>query len=212
MNGPAGQVPYRPANAGKRYPVELLAPAEVDALIGACSDHRTTDIRNRALIVALYEGGLRVSEALALQPSNLDRTIRAIVAPRRNGNGTRRVQLESAAFGVLERWLDRRERLRLETESRLFCTLKGTPLQTAYVRALLPRLARKAGIAKRVHAQGLRHAHAARLADQRVPLDHLQAALGHGSRETTGRYLRRISWPQAAGEVRPAVVGADRGR
>src|SRR5207249_8910388 len=195
MNGPAGRAPYRPANAGKKYPVELLAPAEVEAQIGACSDRRSTGIRNRALIVALYEGGLRVSEVLALLPSNLDRTHRSITPPRRNGNKERSVQLESAAFAVLERWLDRRERLRLETGSLLFCTLEGRPLQSAYVRALLPRLARKAGIAKRVHAHGLRHAHAARLADKQVPLEILQAALGHVSRRTTGQYLRHIAPP-----------------
>ena len=38
------------------------------------------------------------------------------------------------------------------------------PLQAAYVRALLPCLARRAGIAKPVHAHGLRHTHAFELA------------------------------------------------
>ncbi len=43
----------RPANAGKRYPAEILNPDEVKALILSCSNRAPTGIRNRALIVAL---------------------------------------------------------------------------------------------------------------------------------------------------------------
>src|SRR5205823_3037873 len=45
-----------------------------------CSDRGSTGIRNRALIVALYEGGLRVSEALALLSSNV--LLYRLVEPR----------------------------------------------------------------------------------------------------------------------------------
>jgi site-specific recombinase XerD len=51
---------------------------------------------------------------------------------------------------------DRRQRA---VGARLFCTIYGSPMSTSYVRQLLPRLARKAGIAKRVHPHGLRHTH-----------------------------------------------------
>ncbi len=46
-----------------------------------------------------------------------------------------------------------------------------------YVRALLPRLARKAGVEKRVHAHGLRHSHAAELAVEGFPVNLVQAQL-----------------------------------
>ena len=45
------------------------------------------------------------------------------------------------------------------------------------MRALLPRLARKAG----VHAHGLRHSHAAELAAEGFPVNLVQAQLGHAS-------------------------------
>lgn len=75
----------------------------------------------------------------------------------------------------------------------VFCTLQGEPMETAYVRALLPRLALKAGIEKRVHAHGLRHTHAAELAREGTPLNLVQAQLGHSSLATTDRYLRHIA-------------------
>jgi integrase len=45
----------------------------------------------------------------------------------------------------------------------------------------MPRLARRAGIEKRVHAHGLRHTHAAELALEGKPMNLIQAQLGHSS-------------------------------
>jgi site-specific recombinase XerD len=52
----------------------------------------------------------------------------------------------------------------------LFCSLAGRPLDLSYVRHLLPRLARRAGIERRAHAHGLRHAFAVDLVRVGAPL------------------------------------------
>jgi site-specific recombinase XerD len=75
--------------------------------------------------------------------------------------------MDPAAFALLERWVDRRRALGLSGRRPVFCTLAGEPLDTSYVRRFLPRLAAKAGVEKRVHPHGLRHAHAAELLDFR---------------------------------------------
>lgn len=62
-----------------------------------------------------------------------------------------------------------------------------------YVCRLLPRLAARAGIGKRVHTHALRHAHAAELVAEGVPVNLIQAQLGHASLATTDRYLRHIA-------------------
>ncbi len=69
---------------------------------------------------------------------------------------------------------------------------EGSPIKSAYVRVLLPRLARKAGIEKRVHAHALRHTHAAELMREGVPLNLIQRQLGHRSVATTSRYLDHL--------------------
>ena len=51
----------RRTNKGQRFPVEVLTPDEVRALLTACSSRAPTGIRNRALITVLYRGGLRLS-------------------------------------------------------------------------------------------------------------------------------------------------------
>jgi integrase len=58
---------------------------------------------------------------------------------------------------------------------------------------LFKRLARKAGIDKRVHPHGLRHTMAAQLAAEGVPMNVIQAQLGHSSLATTSRYLAHIA-------------------
>jgi site-specific recombinase XerD len=93
---------------------------------------------------------------------------------------------------VLERWLDRRRALAIGGRAPLFCTLAGRALKPSYARMLLPRLAAKAGIEKRVHPHGLRHTHA-ELAAEGMPLNLVQAQLGHSSLATTDRYLRHIA-------------------
>ena len=59
-------------NRGKRFPAEVLTGDEVRGLIKAASGRAPTGIRNRALLGLLYRGGLRISEALALEVKDLD--------------------------------------------------------------------------------------------------------------------------------------------
>jgi integrase len=58
---------------------------------------------------------------------------------------------------------------------------------------LLPRLAAKVGIDKRVHPHGLRHCLAYELMMEGVPVPIIQRQLGHASLATTDRYLRTIA-------------------
>ena len=62
----------------------------------------------------------------------------------------------------------------------------------AYVRRLLPDLARRAGISKRVHAHGLRHTHAAELRAEGVDVSVIRRQLGHAHLLTTIVYLDHI--------------------
>ncbi len=182
-----------PANKGQKLPVEILTPEEVKALIRACSSRAPTGIRNRALLTLLYRGGLRLSEALALYPKDADPDHGTVTVLHGKGNKRRTVGLDPGAFAVLERWMDRRRELGLNGRYAIFCTLQGQPIKSAYIRTLLPRLAAKAGIDKRVHAHGLRHTHAAELARERTPVNLISKQLGHSGVGVTARYLDHIA-------------------
>jgi site-specific recombinase XerD len=182
-----------PANKGRKLPPELVTPEEVRALLAACSATAPTGIRNRALVVTLYRAGLRLDEALALVPGDVDVAAGVIHIGRRTSAHSREAGIDAGALGFVRKWLRVRAGLGIGAEAPLFCTLAGGPIHPAYVRQLLPRLAEKAGIDKRVHAQGLRYTHAAELAAEGMPAELIQAQLGHESLASTDRYLRRIS-------------------
>jgi site-specific recombinase XerD len=185
-------------NAGQTMPVEILTPDEVRALIRAASKRAPTGIRNRALIVTMYRGGLRLSEALALMPKDIDTKAGTVRVLRGKGKKARTVGLDPGATAVLDRWLDKRAKLGLTGRQPLFCSITkgapfGRPLYPQYVRQALNRLAERAGIEKRVHPHGLRHAHAAELAAEGVPVNVVQRQLGHASLAVTSRYLDHIA-------------------
>jgi site-specific recombinase XerD len=193
MDAISTATPRIPANKGITYPAEVLTPDEVRALLKACSPRASTGLRNRALLMVLYRGGLRIAEALQLAPKDIDRASGTITVLRGKGGKRRTIGLDPGAFAVIERWLDRRTKLGINGRSPLFCTLDGRRVATAYVRALMPRLARKVGIEKRVHAHGFRHTHAAELALEGKPVNLIQAQLGHASLAVTSTYLAHIA-------------------
>jgi site-specific recombinase XerD len=189
-----------PANKGRKLPPELLTPEDVRALLAACSATAPTGVRNRALVATLYRAGLRLDEALTLLPADVD-VAAGVIHVGRAGGHTREAGIDAAALAIVEQWLRPRAALGLGADSQLFCTLSGGPIHPAYVRQLLPRLAEKAGIDKRVHAQGLRYTHAAELAAEGMPAELIQAQLGHESLASTDRYLRRMSPEERIGAV-----------
>jgi site-specific recombinase XerD len=182
-----------PANKGRKLPPERLTPEDVRALLAACSSTSPTGIRNRALVVTLYRAGLRLDEALTLLPGDVDVAAGVLHVGQRSGGHAREAGIDAAALAIVGQWLEARAALGLGADAPLFCTLSGGRIHPAYVRQLLPRLAEKAGIDKRVHAQGLRYTHAAELAAEGMPAELIQAQLGHESLASTDRYLRRTS-------------------
>ena len=145
---------------GGKLDADLLSPTEIEALIRVCSRRAPTGRRNRALIATLYRSGLRISEALALTPKDIDLAAGTIVVQHGKGDKRRVVGCDLGTSLLVDQWLLSRRKLGIPTRAPLFCTLQGGEIDTSYVRHLLPRLARKAGIGKRVHAHGLRHAFA----------------------------------------------------
>ena len=182
-----------PANKGRRYPAEVLTPDEVRALLAQCSETSTLGLRHRALITVLYRTGVRCSEALALSVKDVDLQVGSVAVLRGKGDRRRTVGIDPGATTIVDQWIRRRNALGLSNDAPLFCTLRGTPMDSAQVRLLLPRLARKAGIAKRVHPHGLRHTHAYELMMEGVAMPIIQRQLGHASLATTDTYLSHIA-------------------
>jgi len=179
----------------RRFPPEVLNRQEIAGLMSACSDRSPTGIRNRVLLAVLYRSGRRINEALDLYPKEVD--VRggggAIRVLHGKGDKSRTVGIDPGGIAMLQRWMEVRAMLGLNGVHPIFCTTSGVPLTDAYIRVMLPRLGRKAGIAKRVHAHGFRHTHAAELRAEGVDIGVISKQLGHSSISTTAKYLDHIA-------------------
>jgi len=181
------------ASMSRRRPPEVLSEAEAIALLKACSTRAPSGVRNRALIAVLWRCGLRISEALALELRDVDLDAGTVRVRHGKGDRSRTVGLDEQTTAMLARWIDRRRKLGPGARAPIFCTLQGGRIDSSYVRRLLPRLARKAGIDRRVHAHGLRHTYAAELAREGTAINVIRDALGHTSLAVTDRYLRDVA-------------------
>lgn len=186
-----------------KFPIEILTPAECNALLRACSRRGPTGARNRALIVVLWRGGLRCAEAMDLLPKDLDDRQGTIRVLHGKGDRSRTVGLDDQAWATVAVWVSIRATLPgVKLQSPLLCTLRGKRLHASYIRALMKRLAAQAGIDKRVHAHGLRHTFAVELARERVPLHIIQHVLGHASVRTTSGYIGHVEPHEVISAIR----------
>ena len=93
-----------PRNKGEHYPADPPTVEEVVAVMRSVSD-RADGHRLRALIVVLWRAGLRISEALALQESDLDRALGAVLVRHGKGGKRREVGPDRWAWEQLDPWL-----------------------------------------------------------------------------------------------------------
>jgi integrase/recombinase XerD len=163
----------------KKLPI-ILSKEEVKALLEA-----PKNLGHRAILATMYGAGLRVSEAVRLKVSDLDRDRKVIRVRGGKGNKDRQVMFSDALREVLVaywRWKHQTEWLFPGKEP-------GTHIARETVFDTCRNAARRAGIDKPVHPHSLRHAFATHLLDDGVNLVVIQALLGHTNLKTTARYL-----------------------
>src|ERR1700741_69982 len=107
-------------------------------------------VRLRGVIVVLWRAGLRISEALALNETDLDADRGALLIRHGKGDKRREVGMDRWAWSHLEPWLELRSSLPV---GRLFCILRGPTrgrqCEAAGIRAQLHRTALAAGVRRR---------------------------------------------------------------
>lgn len=169
----------------------MLRPQEVRALLAACGD-TAAGVRTRALIAALYRAGLRLNEARLLRVKDLDLDAGSVRVLHAKGGHARTVGIDPGGAALLRDWLAIRGSLGHGHDGWVFCGRSGEPISASYVRVQLRRLGLRAGLDRRVHAHGFRHAHAAELRAEGVDVAIIRRQLGHASLATTIRYLDHL--------------------
>jgi site-specific recombinase XerD len=186
---------------GVLRPPVSLTDDEVAALlnqVGYRTRPRQFALRNKAFVVVLWRAGLRLSEALALVPHDLDLGSQpTIMVNKGKGGKQRAVGIDADTALVLRYWLETREQMGFPKSGPVFPRMDGEPLSARGAQMMIERAAKRAGITKRCTPHSLRHTYAVELVKEGVPMPFIQRALGHADLSVTSRYLITI----APGEV-----------
>lgn len=171
----------------KRHP-RFLTADDAARLVEAPTGEGPAAVRDRAILELTYGSGLRVSEVVGLDLSDLDLragTMRVVG----KGNKTRVVPIGRAAQASLEAWLARRGELKGKGghPSALFRNKNGGRLSARSVQKLVERC-RPACAENGATPHWLRHACATHMLSSGADLRSIQELLGHASLSTTQRY------------------------
>ena len=181
-----------PANKNQRYPSEPPTAEEVERILEEAS------LRDRAIITLMYRGGLRCAEALSVRRCDFtvagDTSTVRVLLPKgaARGKKPRVVGLGRKSTRIVLDWIAARPETAGDAAP-LCCTRNGTRVLTAHIRSVLPKLAAKAGIERRVHPHALRHGFACEAVMEGRPLPWISRALGHTSLVTTMLYLEHLA-------------------
>lgn len=137
---------------------------------------RLTAVTDRTLILLLYGGGLRVSEACNLRWSEVDHAQR-VLRIRGKGGKERLVALPEAVMNAL---------MSLEKTGMYIFGQEPLPTRSAYQK--VRSAGAKAALIKPLHPHALRHSFATHLLSSGANLRTLQELLGHRTLQATQRY------------------------
>ncbi|HKQ59185.1 MAG TPA: tyrosine-type recombinase/integrase, partial [Candidatus Eisenbacteria bacterium] len=183
---PLAQLP--PPRRERKLP-HALAQDDIERLIAQPQGNAPLALRDRAMLELAYASGLRVSELLAVETTQLDLAGRSVTVTGKRDK-QRTVPFGRAAEKALEDWLDRgRAQVVRDGRSRLvFVNARGGALSRMGFWKILRGHARAAGLATRVHPHALRHSFATHLLEGGADLRVVQELLGHASVATTAIY------------------------
>ncbi len=166
----------------------ILSQGEQLALIRQPNQKTPTGLRNLCMIMLMLKAGLRAGEVLTLKIDDLDPKAGKVHITESGAAQERILWLDDDLIGLITQWLQKRP----QKSSFLFTTLKGGQLKDRYLREMVKRLARKAGIAQNVHPHLLRSTFAVQLIRETSDIRLAQRALGHRDISTTQAYVKHI--------------------
>lgn len=170
---------------GRKIP-SFLSEKEVEVLLEAPSVDEQYGSRDRAILEVVYGAGLRISELVNLNLTDLNLK-GGWVKVLGKGSKERIVPLGREACRWVRIYLRKR---RTETTDKLslFCNRYGKRLSRQACWKIIKKYSQKAGITKKISPHTLRHSFATHLLSRDADLRFVQELLGHTNISTTQIY------------------------
>ncbi len=167
-----------------------LSESQVDALLEAPDINDPIGLRDRAMLELLYATGLRVTELVSLELSQLSLQ-QGVVRVIGKGNKERLVPMGDEAVVWLEKYKNeaRPDLLKgKDISPSLFVTRRGSGMTRQAFWYLIKKHALLVGISQKISPHTLRHAFATHLLNHGADLRVVQLLLGHSDLSTTQIY------------------------
>ncbi len=163
----------------------VLSKEEVLRLIDSIAN-----LKHRTLVSIMYSSGLRMSEALRLKLTDIDKDRMQIFIRDAKGKKDRYTILSRKSLELLHMYVKAKKPSEWIFESG---QKKGKPLHARTVEKIVNDAAIRSEITKNVTPHTLRHSFATHLLEDGVNIRYIQTLLGHSNLQTTAVYLHTVS-------------------
>ena len=174
----------------KKLP-KILSIAEVEELLKQPNVRLSVGLRDKAMLELLYATGIRVSEIIALNISDVNLDM-GYVKCYGKGSKERIVPLGSIAVKSVHEYVNkgRSKIVRTYEEPALFLNHHGNRLTRQGFWKIIKKYASQANIVKEITPHTLRHSFATHLLENGADLRSVQEMLGHADISTTQIYTQ----------------------
>ena len=176
----------------KKLP-KYLSISEVDKLLNIPLNSEF-DYRNKAMLELMYGTGLRVSELVSIEYSNIDFE-NSIIRVNGKGKKERIIPLGEVASYYLKVYLSdyRSKLLKRNTYNQVFLNNHGKPITRQGFNYILENIRELTGIEKEITPHVLRHSFATHLLEGGADIRSIQEMLGHENISTTNIYTEVVN-------------------
>lgn len=176
----------------KKLP-KYLSISEVNKLLNIPLNSEF-DYRNKAMLELMYATGLRVSELVSIEYSNIDFE-NSIIRINGKGKKERIIPLGEVASYYLKVYLSdyRSKLLKRNTYNQVFLNNHGKPITRQGFNYILENIRELTGIEKEITPHVLRHSFATHLLEGGADIRSIQEMLGHENVSTTNIYTEVVN-------------------
>lgn len=187
-----GHIKTNPITAVSTPKLDKILPKFLDVekvvkLLLAPDEKEPSGLRDRAVMETLYSTGIRVSELVGLDITDVD-FISGVAKVFGKGSKERMVPIGDTALSAIRKYLEKRGKRAPKEKDAIFLNKSGRRLTDRSVRRIIDKYIRACGIQEKISPHSLRHSFATHLLDRGADLRSVQELLGHMNLSTTQIY------------------------